>query len=121
MSGHSTPVKESWTSTTRTGEGRACLRSGDMQSLLTLGAEDIEWIIPGDGWPLAGTRRGHDGLKERIQKGSETMETSFMETREFVAQADRAPVIGFAKGKLRPRRERGRIIGSALSQFDTAS
>jgi ketosteroid isomerase-like protein len=28
--------------------------SGDKESLLTLIAEDIEWIIPGKDWPLAG-------------------------------------------------------------------
>ena len=28
---------------------------GDKQGLLALSAEDIEWIIPGEGWPLAGT------------------------------------------------------------------
>ena len=30
----------------------AAMRSGDMQALLALSAEDIEWIIPGEGWPL---------------------------------------------------------------------
>jgi ketosteroid isomerase-like protein len=28
----------------------------DKQGLLALSAEDIEWIIPGEDWPLAGTR-----------------------------------------------------------------
>ena len=32
----------------------ATMRSGDTQALLALAAEDIEWIIPGDG--TAGTR-----------------------------------------------------------------
>ena len=27
----------------------------DKQALLALSAEDIEWIIPGEDWPLAGT------------------------------------------------------------------
>jgi ketosteroid isomerase-like protein len=29
------------------------------QDLLALAAEDLEWIIPGEDWPLAGTHRGH--------------------------------------------------------------
>jgi len=29
----------------------AAMGSGDMQALLALSAEDIEWIIPGEGWP----------------------------------------------------------------------
>ena len=36
----------------------AALGRRDKQDLLALSAEDIEWIIPGEGWPLAGTHRG---------------------------------------------------------------
>ena len=76
----------------------AAMRSGDMQALLALSAEDIEWIIPGEGWPLAGTYRGHAGLADLFEK-SEMMETS-TEPREFVAQGDRVLVVGFARGKI---------------------
>lgn len=79
----------------------AAVVRGDMKSLMALCAEDVEWIIPGEDWPLAGTRRGHDGLEDLFQKESEAMETSFMETREFVAQADRVLVIGFATGRVK--------------------
>ena len=30
----------------------AALGSGDRRGLLALVAKDIEWIIPGEGWPL---------------------------------------------------------------------
>ena len=40
----------------------AAMGRGDKQGLLALSAEDIEWIIPGEDWPLAGTHRGHAGL-----------------------------------------------------------
>jgi uncharacterized protein len=76
----------------------ASMRSGDMQTLLALCAEDIEWIIPGEGWPLAGTYRGHAGLADLLEK-SEMMETS-TEPREFLAQGDRVLVVGFASGKV---------------------
>jgi ketosteroid isomerase-like protein len=36
-------------------DGFAAFGRGDMQDLLALFAEDIEWIVPGEGWPLAGT------------------------------------------------------------------
>ena len=36
----------------------------DMQRLLALSDENIEWIIPGENWPLAGTHRGHAGLAD---------------------------------------------------------
>jgi uncharacterized protein len=65
-----------------------------------LAAEDIEWIIPGKDWPLAGTHRGHAGLADLLQKASEMLETSFPKPFEFVAQGDRVLVIGFAKGKI---------------------
>jgi ketosteroid isomerase-like protein len=78
----------------------AAMGRGDQQGLLALSAEDIEWIIPGDGWPLAGTHRGHAGLTDLLQKASETLETSYPKPFEFVAQGDRVLVIGFAKGKI---------------------
>lgn len=40
----------------------AAMDRGDKQGLLALSAKDIEWIIPGEGWPLAGTHRGHAEL-----------------------------------------------------------
>ena len=49
----------------------ATMRSGDMQAMLALSAEDIEWIIPGEDWPLAGTHRGHAGLENLLQKANE--------------------------------------------------
>lgn len=79
----------------------AALGRGDMQGLLALSAEDIEWVIPGENWPLAGTRRGHAGLVELFQAQSATMETSLMEPREFIAQGDRVLVVGYAKGKIK--------------------
>lgn len=78
----------------------AAMGSGDKPGLLALSAEDIEWIIPGEDWPLAGTHRGHQGLAHLLQKASE-METSFPEPPEFVAQGDRVIVVGFAKGKVK--------------------
>ena len=79
----------------------AALGCGDRQGLLALCADDIEWIIPGGDWPLAGTRRGHAGLADLFQTASEKVETSLMEPREFVAQGDRVLVVGFARGRIK--------------------
>jgi len=79
----------------------AAIGRGDREGVLALVAEDIEWIIPGKDWPLAGTRHGHAGLADLVKTQSETMETSLMELREFVAQGDRVLVVGFAKGKIK--------------------
>jgi ketosteroid isomerase-like protein len=78
----------------------AAIGRGDREALLALVAEDIEWIIPGKDWPLAGTRRGHAGLADLLETASKSMETS-TEPREFVAQGDRVLVVGFAKGKIK--------------------
>ena len=79
----------------------AAIGRRDKQGLLALAAEDIEWIIPGEDWPLAGTHRGHAGLADVLQKANETVETSFPEPPEFVAQGDRVLVVGFATGRVK--------------------
>jgi uncharacterized protein len=79
----------------------AAIGSGDKQALLALVAEDIEWIIPGEDWPLAGTHRGHAGLADVLQKASEEVEMTYPTPPEFVAQADRVLAIGVATGKIK--------------------
>ena len=78
----------------------AAIGRGDMQGLLALSAEGIEWIIPGE-WPLAGTHRGHAGLENLLEKANETVETSYPEPPEFIAQGDRVVVVGFATGRIK--------------------
>lgn len=78
----------------------AAIGRGDREGLLAMVAEDVEWIIPGEDWPLAGTRHGHAGLADLLETASKTIETS-TEPREFVAQGDRVLVVGFARGKVK--------------------
>src|SRR5579871_2421185 len=73
----------------------------NMQGLLALSADDIEWIIPGEGWPLAGTHRGHAGLLAVNKKASEEIEITHPAPPEYVAQGDRVMVIGSATGKVK--------------------
>ncbi len=72
----------------------------DMQRLLALSDEDIEWIIPGEDWPLAGTHRGHAGLADMRQKASE-LEISYPGPPEYVAQGERVLVVGHATGRIK--------------------
>jgi uncharacterized protein len=78
----------------------AAIGRGDREGLLALVAEDIEWIIPGEEWPLAGTHRGHAGLADLLETASKSIEAS-TEPREFVAQGDRVLVVGVATGKIK--------------------
>jgi len=79
----------------------AALGRRDKQGLLALSAEDIEWIIPGERWPLAGTYRGHAGLENLLQKANEAVETSYPGPPEFIAQGDRVVVVGLATGRIK--------------------
>ena len=79
----------------------AAMGSYNEQDLLALAADDIEWIIPGEGWPLAGTYRGHAELAALLKKASKEVETKYPKPPEFVAQADRVLVIGVATGKIK--------------------
>jgi uncharacterized protein len=79
----------------------AAIGSGDKQHVLALVAEDIEWIVPGEDWPLAGTHRGHAGLAVVLEKASEEVEMTYPEPPEFVAQGDRVLVVGVATGKIK--------------------
>ncbi|WP_420382182.1 nuclear transport factor 2 family protein [Novosphingobium sp.] len=78
----------------------AAIGRGDSEALLALVAEDIEWIIPGRDWPLAGTHLGRMGLVNLLATASRTLETS-TEPREYVAQGDRVLVLGVATGKVK--------------------
>ncbi len=76
------------------------LGSSNKQDLLAFVADDIEWIIPGKDWPLAGTHRGHAGFMAIVQTASETVETT-IEPSDSIAQDDRVFVVGTATGKIK--------------------
>ena len=78
----------------------AAIGSGDNQRVLALVAEDIEWIVPGKDWPLAGTHRGHAGLADVLKKATEAIEMTYPKPPAFVAQGDRVLVVGVATGKI---------------------
>lgn len=79
----------------------AAIGRRDKQGLLAVSADDIEWIIPGEDWPLAGTHRGQAGLENLLQKANEAVETSYPEPPEFIAQGDRVLVVGSATGRIK--------------------
>ncbi len=58
----------------------AALGRRDKQGLLALSAEDIEWIIPGEDWPLAGTHgwlQRNSGRYTRILQKNDPDETAW--------------------------------------------
>ena len=91
----------------------AAMGGVNKQGLLALTAEDIEWIIPGEGWPLAGTHRGHAGLENILQKANETVETSFPEPPNSWRRETEFWSSASLRGKSKPRIKRSRTIGSS--------
>jgi ketosteroid isomerase-like protein len=79
----------------------AAMGSYNETDLLALAADDIEWIVPGEGWPLAGTHRGHAALAAILKKAKEEVEMAYPKPPEFVAQGDRVMVVGVATGKIK--------------------
>ena len=79
----------------------AAMGQADKQGLLALAAEDIEWIVPGEAWPLAGIHRGHAGLKSVLQKASKEVEMTYPKPPDFFGQGDRVFVVGVATGKIK--------------------
>ena len=69
--------------------------------MLALVAHDIEWIIPGQHWPLAGTHRGHAAVAALFRKASSEVALAYPSPPEYIAQGDRVIVIGFAQGQIR--------------------
>ncbi len=78
----------------------AAIGRGDRNDLFALVSEDLEWIIPGRDWPLAGTYHGLAGLSQILETASTSLETT-TEPREYLAQGDRVHVVGFARGRIK--------------------
>src|SRR5580693_2508964 len=82
--------------------GFAAFGRGDMPGLLALMADDVVWVSPGTGLPLAGTYRGRDGVADFFQKLSAETEILAFEPREFIAEGDRVLVLGWERVKVKP-------------------
>ena len=84
-------------------EAYATFGRGDIQTLLNMYADDVEFIIPGppDVIPYAGTRRGRDQVARFYPALNEAIEFEQFEPREFIAQGDKVVVLGQGRGRVR--------------------
>ena len=98
----------------------AALGRRDKQGLLALSAEDIEWIIPGQDWPLAGTHRGHAGLADVLQKASGEVEMTYPEPPNSWRRETAFWSSASLRGKSKPRIGRSKTTGSSPSPFEMA-
>lgn len=99
----------------------AAMGSGDKQGLRALVAEDIEWIIPGEDWPLAGTHRGHAGLAEVLQKASGEVEMTYPEPPNSWRRETGFWWSASLRGKSKPRIGHSRTTGSSPLPFKMAN
>lgn len=68
---------------------------GDIEALLALFDEDVEWITPGPSdLPTAGRRRGRQQVAEFFQIVNSLFEVQRFETEAFVCEGDRVVVVG---------------------------
>jgi ketosteroid isomerase-like protein len=99
----------------------AAMGRGDKQRLLALSDENIEWIIPGEDWLLAGTHRGHAGLADLLQKASEEVETTYPEPPNSWRRETGFWSSALLRGKSKPRIRRLRTTGSSTLPFGMAN
>jgi hypothetical protein len=86
---------------------------GDIQGVLNILADDVEWITPGppDIMPMAGHRYGRKGVAEFFTALNDVEEVELFEPQDFVAQGDQ--VVAFAKYRGRVK-STGRSVQSDL-------
>jgi uncharacterized protein len=99
-------------------EAYAAFGRGDIQSLLSMLDENVEWVTPGppDAMPTAGTRRGREGVAEFFSTLAETDQIEVFEPQEFIAQGDK--VVSIIKCRTRLKAT-GRAVDDELVHIFT--
>ena len=68
---------------------------GDLQSLLNLLADDVQWQLPDmENVPFAGKWQGHEGVRRFFAAVGAAQDVVEFEPLEFIAQGDQVVVIG---------------------------
>lgn len=88
-------------------EGYRAFNDSDIESVMAIMSEDIEWTEP-EGLPFSGTHRGPETIVENVFTAvMEQFEDLNLEVDRFVADGDTVVVLGTARG-------RGRETGKDL-------
>ena len=76
-------------------KGYEAFGRGDIETLTSLLAENVEWTSPGPAdLPTAGIRRGRQQVAEFFKVVNEIFEFQRFEPKTFVAEGDRVVVLG---------------------------
>jgi ketosteroid isomerase-like protein len=78
-------------------------KRGDIPGLLNMLTDDVEWITPGpkDIMPVAGHRRGRDGVAEFFAALSSQENVEVFEPEEYIAQGDKVVAIIRYRGRVK--------------------
>lgn len=79
----------------------AAFGRGDIQALLGMLTEDVEWRFPGEGLPLSGVYRGHDGVARFFKNLDQDSQMVGFEPREFLTSGGRVVALGWYRGKIK--------------------
>ena len=102
------------------GDSFAAIGPDDRQGLSALVTEAVEGVIPGEGWRLAGTHRGHAGSADGLPKASEEGDMTAPEPPNPWRRATEFWSSASLRERSKPRRGRSRTIGSSTSRFGMA-
>lgn len=76
-------------------QGYQKFQNRDIQGLLELLADDIEWVgVENEEIPFAGVYRGKDEVARYFAQLEEAQEAQQFEPREFIAEGDKVVVMG---------------------------
>ena len=75
---------------------------GDINGLLALCAENVEWVSSGPSeMPTAGIRRGHEQVAQFFTAVDELFEFERFEPKQFIAQGEQVVVLGADTAKVK--------------------
>jgi ketosteroid isomerase-like protein len=76
---------------------------GEMDKILEMLSEDVEWGEPENPYnPAGGTRKGHEGFLEWVRIGKEAEEIIVLEPQKFLADDNSVAVVGYTKCLAKP-------------------
>ena len=77
-------------------------KSGDINSLLSLMADDVAWTLPQmDGVPFAGARTGREAVGEFFATIDSSQETLRFDPRQLIAEGDTVVALGNYQWKVK--------------------
>lgn len=81
----------------------AAFERGDIEGLLQLVADDVEWITPGpsDIMPAAGHRRGREGVADFFSSLSAQEDVELFEPQEYIAQGEKVVALAKYRGRVK--------------------